>query len=235
MPFDFFGIWLPLIVAALIQASFALGVSMLALLSGHLLSNKKSAKLLGKLSFFYILGSSIATASGVLIAVYFFSFFSFIEESYLWSILSGSATGIGLMVLFFYYRHGRKNGTRLWLPRRAAEYLYKRIRATQYSFETFILGIAAIILELVFIAVPMLIAANLIANLSGLEQVIAIKAYILISILPLLILAFSNLHRRKISEFQKWREKNKKFLQVFAGISLIVLGIYLFIYKTTGV
>lgn len=235
MPPNILNIWLPLVIVALVQASFALGVSMLTLLSGHLLSSKKFKKSLNKLSFFYIFGSFVATTAGILAAIYFLSFFSFAREPFFWSILSGSATGIGLMVLLFYYRLGKKDGTRLWLPRRAAEYLYRRVRITNYSFEAFILGISAIVLELVFIAVPMLIAANLIVSLSGIEQLIAIKIYILISMSSLLILFFRNLRQRKISELQKWREKNKKFLQVFAGISLIILGVYLFIYKAIGV
>jgi cytochrome c biogenesis protein CcdA len=113
--------------------------------------------------------------------------------------------------------------------------LYARTKATRRTFEAFILGIGAIVAELIFIVAPLLIAGNLAAELSGWRQISAIGVYLVIAILPLLILFITNLGRRKISVFQKWREDNKKFLQVAAGALLIVLGFYLLAYKVLGV
>ena len=226
-------IWLPLAVAALIQASFALGVSMLTLLSGHLLSTEKSSTRVHKLSASYIFGFFIAILSSVIGSLYILSYLNFAGGDRFWAILSGVAVGIGATVVLFYYRWD-KSGTELWLPRRAATYLYARTKATRSSFEAFVLGVGAVVAELVFIAVPIVIAANLMLNLSGVVQILSIVAYALITTIPLLVLFFFNVHGRRISTFVKWREKNKKFLQVMAGALLIMLGFYLLTYKALG-
>ncbi|MDR1969736.1 MAG: hypothetical protein LBQ11_00080 [Candidatus Nomurabacteria bacterium] len=230
---ELLNIWLPLIVAGLVQASFGLGVSMLTLLSGHLLSAPESARRLHRLSLAYIVGSLVTITAILLASMYLLAWFSFTSGEQFWAILTGASVGVGSCVLLFYYRHDKK-GTRLWLPRRAAEYLYARTKETRRSFEAFILGIGSIIAELIFIAAPLIIAANLALELTDWAQIIAVKLYLLISISPLIILFISNTGSRKISTFQKWREKNKKFLQVMAGILLIILGFYLLTYKVLG-
>ena len=230
---DIWNIWLPLIVAALVHASFALGVSMLTLLSGRVLSQPKSERRLSILSSAYIFGAFLTILSSVIGATYILSNISFSSSEQFWSVLSGVATGVGLVVLLFYYRWG-KSGTRLWLPRRAAEFLYRRISATKYSFEAFILGVGSVVAELIFIAAPILVAASIIVNLCGTKQILAILIYVVIAILPLIILCISNYRGKQLSAFQKWRENNKKFLQIAAGVLLIMLGIYLFVYKGIG-
>ena len=230
IPEQILQIWLPLVVAALVTASFSLGVSMLTLLSGHLLSAEKSAMRVHRLSASYIFGFAVGILSSVIGSLYILSYINFAGGDEFWSVLSGVAVGVGLAVMLFYYRWNR-GGTQLWLPRRAAEYLYARTRATRHSFEAFILGVGAVVAELIFLAVPIIIAANLALSLSGGAQILAIALFVLIAILPLLILFISNYRGGRISAFVRWREKNKKFLQIVAGALLITLGFYLFIFK----
>jgi cytochrome c biogenesis protein CcdA len=227
---DISQVWLPLVVAALVTASFSLGVSMLTLLSGHLISTEKSSARVNRLSASYIFGFFLAILSSVIGSLYILSHLSFAHSGEFWSILSGVAVGVGLGVMLFYYRWD-KSGTKLWLPRKTAEYLYARTKATRHGFEAFILGVGAVVAELIFIAAPIIIAANLALGLNGGTQIAAIALYVLIALVPLLILFISNRRGGRISTFVKWREKNKKFLQIAAGMLLIILGFYLFIYK----
>jgi cytochrome c biogenesis protein CcdA len=238
-------IWLPLLVAALVQASFSLGVSMLTLLSGHLMSETKSRGRLRKLSLSYITGAIFAT---LLLLLALSLLLTLIR---IWLIKSGSMDGgtswtaiwwviitvvfvVGTAIMLFYYRSG-KAGTRLWLPRRAAEYLDERTRATRRGFEAFMLGIGSVVAELPFVIAPLLVVAYLTSGMSGLWPVITqLAVYTAITILPLLILFISNLGGRKISTFQKWREHNKRFLQFAAGGLLIILGFYLLTYQVLG-
>jgi cytochrome c biogenesis protein CcdA len=118
------------------------------------------------------------------------------------------------------------------LPRHAADYLTARTKATRYGFEAFLLGVGSIIAESFFILAPLVIAANVIARLGEPAAGITFIIYAVLAISPLLILFFANNRRKRIANFQRWREKNKSFLQVMAGLLLIILGIYLFIYKT---
>ncbi|MCL2280474.1 hypothetical protein FWC31_01140 [Candidatus Saccharibacteria bacterium] len=225
--------WLPLVVAALVQASFALGVSMLTLLSGHLLSIEKSSARVHRLSASYIFGFFLAILSSVIGSMYILSHLDFASSDKFWAVLAGMAVGIGATVVLFYYRWD-KRGTELWLPRRAATYLHGRTKATRSGFEAFVLGVGAVVAELVFLAVPIIIAANLLLGLKGLTQILSVIIYTFITIIPLLALFFFNARGRRISLFVKWREKNKKFLQVAAGALLIILGFYLLTYKTLG-
>jgi len=223
-------VWLPLTAAALVTASFSLGVSMLTLLSGHLRGIEQSTTRVQKLSASYISGFFLALLSSVIGSIYILSNLDFAHSGEFWSILSGVAVGVGLAVMLFYYRWD-KNGTKLWLPRRMAEYLYARTKATRHSFEAFLLGVGALFAELIFIAAPIIIAANLALGLQRGQQIAAILIYVLIALMPLLILHIFNASGQRISSFIKWREKNKKFLQIIAGTLLIILGFYLFIYK----
>jgi len=233
IPNEIMQIWLPLIVAGLIQASFGLGVSMLTLLSGHLMSARESTRRLHRLSLAYIVGSLFAIVMMLLAVMYLLSWLSLSFSEQFWAVLTGASVGVGLCVLLFYYRRDKK-GTRLWLPRRAAEYLYARTKATRHSFEALILGVGSIVAELIFIAAPLVIAANLMAELTSWWQIMAIFVYLLIVIAPMLILHISNLGGHKISKIQHWREQNKRFLQVAAGVLLIILGFYLLTYKVIG-
>ncbi|MCL2173872.1 hypothetical protein FWH58_01040 [Candidatus Saccharibacteria bacterium] len=226
-------IWLPLVVAGLAQASFSLGVSMLTLLSGHLLAAPESTRRLHRLSLAYIVGSLLTITTLLLALMYLLDWFSMTSGEQFWAILTGASVGVGLCVILFYYRRDKK-GTRLWLPRPMAEYLYMRIKNTRRAFEAFVLGIGAIVAELIFIAAPLIIAANLLLELTGWAQIIAVKLYLLIAISPLIILFISNFRGRKISKFQSWRERQKRFLQIAAGALLIILGFYLLTYKSLG-
>ena len=227
------GIWLPLVAAALVQASFSLGVSMLTLLSGHLLSQEKSAQRRSRLSLMYIGGALTVTGAGLIALIYLLQAPGWANSSRFWTVLTGASVGVGLAVMLFYYRWD-KQGTRLWLPRRAAEYLYARTKATRRAFEAYVLGGAAVVAELIFVAAPLAIAAGLIAPLPRLEQIAAVVTYVIIVLLPLLALFAANVGGHKISRLQRWRERNKRFLQVAAGVLLIILGGYLLTYKVLG-
>jgi len=242
--YEIMQIWLPLVAAGLVQASFGLGVSMLTLLSGHLMSEQKSRARLHSLSLSYIFGAAFATlvlllALRVLVGIMTDAGWLFVEgrvDTIIWWVIIILALVVGVATLLFYYRRG-KSGTRLWLPRRAAVYLDERTRATTRSFEAFVLGIGSIVALLIFIIASLLIAAGLTCNIGSVyigKTILAVTVYLVIATSPLLMLFFSNLSGRKISRFQKWREKNKKFLQVAAGILLLLLGFYLITYKVMG-
>ena len=231
---EFLNIWLPLIVSALIHASFALGVSVFTLLSGHVMSKKESARRLRELSSAYIFGSFATTVVGMIAIIFIFAQFPFVMSGRFWSVLCGVATGIGLAVILFYYRWGKKKGTQLWLPRKAAGYLADRAKNTTECFEAFILGVASVILESLFVIAPLIIAASVIVNIDTAWQAIVILGYSLVAVMPIVALCICNRRGGKISAFQRWRERNKKFLQISAGSLLIILGLYMFVYRTLG-
>lgn len=216
-------------VAALIHASFQLGVSVLTLLSSHTIGKRRSHAKLLRLVGSFILGAGVMT----MLIVSFVSLLLLTLLSgddvplILWAVACGLLIGLGVAVWAFYYR--REQGTSLWIPRSLARYLSDRTKLTRLSGEAFGLGLSSVIAELLFIAGPIFIAALVLIQLPPTEQLYGILTYTVISLLSLLIVGVLIGGGHRISHIQKWREDNKYFLQFVAGGGLMVLGLYVYV------
>ncbi len=219
-------------LAALIHASFQLGVSMLTLLSGHSLSIKRSELRIFRLTTSFVMGAGTMTLLLLAITVLTFRYLIPVHNPLIWSIVSGLLIGIGFAVLFTYYRAGR--GTMLWIPRGFADFLTRRTKATRRSAESFSLGLTSVISELLFIAAPLVVSAYVIIHLPAAWQLVAILGYVAISLSSLLIVWGLLGYGRKISRIQRWREQNKTFLQYISAISLVTLGAFTYVNEVIG-
>ena len=221
---------LPSILAAMVavfaHASFQLAVSVLTLLSGHSLGRGRSHLRVVHLSFSYILGTFTATVGLVCTVAYFLSSLTTVQTYQGWAVIAGLNAGVGVAVLFFYYRKGK--GTVLWLPRPAAEALTDRAKKTKNGFEAFSLGLATIIAEMPFLIAPVSVVALLAADpMTSLSSFGWMSLYAALVTVPLLFVAILVSGGHRISTIQRWREANKTFLQVTSGGALIVLGFFL--------
>lgn len=215
-------------LAALIHASFQLGVSMLTLLSGHALGSKaRHRKVLNLISSFS-LGAMVMTMLLLCAIAYVaFALYGTFAPPFAWSVACGVMAGIGVAVWIFYYRGS--NGTTLWVPRPLARMLYGRIKATEYAAEAFSLGLTGVLAELLFIVAPLTAAAFCLVQLPHYLQIVSIIIYVLVASSPLLVVAVLVGGGHRISRIQKWREQNKRFLQFAAGSALFVLGFYIYV------
>jgi hypothetical protein len=219
--------------AALIHASFQLSVSMLTLLSGHAIGAKTAHTKLLRLTGGFLLGVALMT-------MLFISFICFVVQHsfgqhvpYLvWAIACGLLLGLGIAVWAFYYR--REKGTSLWLPRGLARYLSDRAKATRQSGEAFGLGLSSVIAEFIFIFAPMLIASLVLTQLEPLWQLLGIAIYVFISLSSLMVVNGLIGSGHRLSQIQKWREDNKRFLQFISGCGLLVLGFYVYVVQVAG-
>jgi hypothetical protein len=217
-----------IIFAALIHASFQLSVSMLTLLSGHAIGSKAAHKKLLRLTNGFFFGVAVMT-------MFLLSFVSLIlQHSFgsdvpmvAWAVGCGLLLGLGVAVWAFYYR--REEGTSLWLPRGMARYLSERTKATKMTAEAFGLGISSVMAELIFIIAPVVISALVLIQLEPVWQLAGIAIYTLISLLSLAIVNGLIGSGHKLSGIQRWREKNKRFLQFAAGSGLLILGFYVYV------
>jgi len=217
-------------LAALIHASFQLSVSVLTLLSGHAIGAKRSQAQVLRLTFGYVSGVGVMTLLALsFIALIFLHVFGNTAPQFVWAIACGLLIGVGLAVWFFYYR--REKGTTLWIPRSFAHYLSDRSKATKHSTEAFSLGMTTVISELLFILAPMIITALVLVQLPGVWQLVGIAIYAVISLLTLFSVWVLIGSGHRLSEIQKWREKNKHFLQFAAGGALTVLGFFVYVCK----
>lgn len=226
-----------IVFAALIHASFQISVSVLTLLSGHSLGRKTAYRRVMGLLNSFITGVFILTATFISALAYYFMMTiqgSVATEQLIAAIVSGVLGGIGIATLIFYYRSG--SGTSLWLPRGLAHYLTKRTKVTKNRSEAFTLGLASVVVELIFIIAPMSAAALAIVTLPTVWwQLAGIFGYTAISLSSLLIIFFLVGGGHRISKLQAWRENNKRFLQFASGGSLIILAAYIFVDRLLGV
>lgn len=213
-----------LVGAAVLHASFQLSASVMTLLSGHTLGHKKSHSALLRLCISYLAGNIFSILLLVLAATYIVSSLFFAVTT-IWTTLSllGLATGAG--VLAFYYRD---RGNRLWLPQGASVYLYERTKRTKRSFEAFSLGVMTGIAEIPFIAAPLLFAGMILRGNPDMSRLGTAVGYALIASLPLLVLFALIGSGKRVSQLERWREKNRKFLQLTSGIGLLALSLYVF-------
>ncbi len=214
-------------LAALIHASFQLGVSMVTLLSSHTTGKKmKPGRSLGLVGAF--LGGTV-TMTALIVTAISFTASSLLRHNVspvIWSALCGILVGVGLAIWIFYYRRG--DGTSLWIPRSFARFLDERIRATTIGAEAFSLGLTGVIAELLFVLAPATAAALSLLALPSRLQLIGVILYTLIASLGMLIVTVLIGSGHKLSAIQRWREQNKRFLQFAAGSGLIILGFYLY-------
>ncbi|MFZ3009516.1 MAG: hypothetical protein WA030_00655 [Candidatus Microsaccharimonas sp.] len=217
-------------LAALIHASFQLSVSVLTLLSGHAIGAKHSQGKVLRLTFGFVSGVGVMTLLTLsFISLIFLHVFGPNTPQLIWAIACGLLIGVGVAVWFFYYR--RDPGTALWIPRSFARHLTNRSKATEYSVEAFSLGLTSVLSELLFIAAPMIMSALVLIQLPGMWQLIGIAIYAIVSLLPLMSVWVLIGSGHKLSEIQKWRESNKRFLQFSAGSALAILGFFVYVCK----
>jgi len=220
-------------LAALIHASFQLSVSVLTLLSGHAISAKHSQARVSRLTASFVGGVGVMTLLALsFISLLFLNLIGTSAPDFIWAIACGLLMGVGLAVWFFYYRRDR--GTTLWIPRSFARHLSERSKATKHSTEAFSLGLTSVLSELLFIAAPMIISALVLVQLPGGWQLVGIGIYSIVSLITLLSVWVLIGSGHRISEIQKWREKNKHFLQFSAGSALIVLGFFVYVSKVVS-
>ena len=223
-------IWMILLVvilAAMVQASFHLSISVLTLLSGHTLSKNKSHLQLTKLSMSLVFGSVFSTILVFSTFAYFAGIFYNIAFSKVaWAVLSGILVASGISTWIFYYRRGEdaQNGTELWVPRSMAKFLNERASKTVHSAEAFSLGAVSVISEILFYFASLAISAILASRVSPAFQFSILAIYVFISNLPIFSIACMISGGHPISEIQAWRNRNKRFMQFSAGLGMIILA-----------
>ena len=220
-------------LAALIHASFQLSVSVLTLLSGHAIGAKRTQAKLMRLTTSFVVGVGMMTILLLsFISLVLLHLYSYNTPQIIWAASCGVLFGIALSIWLFYYR--REKGTTLWIPRRIAEYLNHRTKATKLSAEAFGLGLMSVVGELLFIIAPLFIASLVLTQLPPLWQLAGIGIYGVISLLSLITVWVLIGSGHNLGSIQRWREKNKYFLQFTAGAGLIVLGFFVYVTEILG-
>ena len=201
---------------------------MLTLLSSHTIGRNHSQKRLLLLTHSFVFGSGVMTVLLLCtLAIVFQATTSLISYDLLWTVLCGAMAGLAIAILLFYYR--KEQGTRLWIPQSMARYLATRAKSTRHSAEAFTLGLSSVLGEVLFIIVPLTVAVMVLVQFNPALQLAGIAYYAFLSLSSLLVLHVLISGGHSISRLQRWREKNKNFLQFSAGAALLVLGFYIYV------
>lgn len=215
-------------LAAMVHACFQLSISVLTLLSGHALGAKKSTSRLVKLTTSFLFGAAIMTvlllSDAVLVLL---ALLGSDVPAIVWTATCGLSLGVAVAIWLFYFQ--RTAGTMLWIPRCVARFLDERSKSTKSGAEAFSLGMTSVFGELLFIIAPITVAALVIISLPSIWQLAGIGIYTVISLASLIIVWALIGSGHSLSKIQKWRETNKYFLQFTAGVSLIVLALFIFV------
>ena len=223
---EIYDIWIPAVAAALIMASFSMPVSLLTMLAHNILGHEKHHAKLTRFSFLYFCGALLAMLLLIFFAITVVNIPFFANDHrFIWSLYALLIID-GLFVLMFYYRSDR--GTRLWLPRKSAVNLTRSVERVNGGGSAFLSGGLAVFAELLLTVVPIFIASESLSKLGGDTQYYAGFGFAFLALLPVIALIFANATGKKISKFQRFREKNKMFFQITAGILMLALGLYLF-------
>lgn len=212
--------------AAFVHACFQLSVSVLTLLSSHTIGRRLPNRRLLSLSFWYILGVVAAITLLVLGSGSLLRFIAARDTELAVNLSLVIAPVVALMVVLFYYRRG--SGTRLWLPRPAAEYISTRAKKTKSSVEAFSLGTSTVFAELPFAVAPLLFVGYTVQAFPGDMWLRLAMVYAMFVALPLIFVAFYLSSGHKLSIVQRWRESAKTFLQWTSAGTLLLLAVYLF-------
>lgn len=230
-------IYTPLAIAlfsALIHASFQLSVSVLTLMSGHAIGARRSHAALMRLTGGFVFGAGVMTLLLVsTISLTLQAFFADDVPRLAWAVITGLLFGLGLAVWIFYYRRGE--GTTLWVPRGVARFLSDRSKRTKATAESFSLGLTSVITELLFIFAPIVVASLALITLPPLWQLVGALLYTVVSLLSLLAVSALIGGGHKLSDIQRWRESNKKFLQFSSALGLLILGVYVYVNEIVAV
>ena len=214
-------------LAALIHASFQLGVSIITTLSSYARGRKAPNRTLQRLTGGFLGGVMTMTLLTVSLAGCIASdFYRSVSTPQSWTIITILLVSIGVFVWLLYYRRG--DGTSLWIPRSFSRFLQRRIAQVSLITEAYSLGLASVASELLFVTVPATAAAISLATLPLQWQIAGITLYTIIASLGTLLVTVLIGSGHSLSSIQRWRERNKHFLQFAAGTGLIVLGLYLY-------
>lgn len=221
-----------LLGAVFVHACFQLSVSVLTLLSSHTIGRRVPNKRLLSLNFWYIVG--VGVMIWLLLTALMLAERNLMYHSprLALAVPLSILPLIALLMVLFYYRRGK--GTRLWLPRAAAEYITTRAKKTQSGIEAFSLGMTTAIAELPFVLAPLAIMAFAFHGFATYKWPVIATGYTLAVIAPLVFVAFYISSGHKISSIQRWREDAKQFLNWTSAIALLLLTLYIVVLRLGG-
>lgn len=225
-----FGLIMLLLVLAMVHSAFQLGISVLTLMSTHVLGRGKKAVRIRPMIATYGAVSILLTFCIMLIVI--FGEILLLpprSQATVWLILALITFAVGSIVMLRYHKPGK--GTRLWIAGPIVRYFINRAERARSPLQSAKLASTAIITELPLTLVIFASSALVIIELLPADYYLtAIILYSLVVMLPLSIIATMIASGHKVSTIQRWRESNKYFIQYIAAFGLYGAGLYILVF-----
>ena len=217
-----------LIFSALILAFLQFIPGVFSLFS-HFMSGKFSKVKASDLTIFFILGVETAVTLILLSLFFILSSSSVIISAITSDIFAWIITGIliALCIVFLCCYYRKSSGTELFISRRLAHNYKHRIKTTKTRSDAFVLGLTAILPELVFtLPLYILSTAQIIQfDISSLSRSGLIILLAIITILPLLIIHILSVTHHNLADFIKFRIRHKQFFRFTIALFYLLLAI----------
>lgn len=215
--------------AALTNAGLQLSAGTLLMLYNESLG-KKIKKTTRAVTRGFILGAflfSMLLVSAAVLTILLVNNHPFGENGL--SMASGALLAMSIVAIFLYYRRGKN--TMLWIPDFVAKYFRKRAGKADTGAEGIALGMTAVLAELPFSLMLIIIAANSLLNLPQAFIILAIAGYSLVTVMPLMIMKVLIRNGKTLADIQRWRVRNKTFLKIFTGLCYAALAAFVIAFK----
>ena len=221
-----------IILAAVANSGLQLGAGTLLLLYNESLG-RRVRKTTRQVTRGFITGAfllSLLLVSTVMLIILLINSQPFTLEQL--PVVAGVALAGAVIVFGLYFRSGKN--TMLWIPNWMAKYFKKRAGKADSAAEGMAIGMMAVLGELPFSIILIVIAANSLLNLPQAVIILAIAGYALITVMPLIIMKMLIKSGSSLAEIQRWRVKNKTFFRIFVGICYVAIAVFLIAFKILG-
>lgn len=208
------------VITAIVDAINPCAIGVLILLISTMLITKKRNKMLifGLLYTSAIFVTYFAFGLGL---TYFIASIPLIFSQSI-SIFVGTLVVFGgIFEIKDYFWYGK--GFSLSIPYTFAKKIKEKMKNLSY-FSIILLGIFVAAVELPCTGGPYLAITLLLAENFNFFAFLMLILYNLIFVAPLIIIIFMVMAGVKIKNIQKWKQMNKAYMRLFAGVTLIILG-----------
>ena len=222
------------ILSMLIIASLYLIPGVFALFY-HYASGKYSAKKVGDLSIFFILGAETLPALIFIMInsiIYALSFINLDLRNniFLWTTV-GLLFALGIAFFCFYFRRG--NGTRLFITRKTASNFEKKASLVKTNSDAFVLGLTSGIPELIFTFPLYLIVFIEITRyyIFSISCSFIFILFIFLTITPLFFVYTYFKIGNNLANYLRKRASNKTFFRFFVPILYFILALLIIFFR----
>ncbi|MBI2076625.1 MAG: hypothetical protein HYT72_05260 [Candidatus Aenigmarchaeota archaeon] len=209
------------VFTAVIDSINPCAIGVLILLITTLLANARNKKRMLLIGMVYIAAVYVTYLLAGLGLIYFLSAIPLYVSEYIAIVVGSLIVGAGLIEIKDYFWYGR--GFSLAISPDRAKQIHGYVKKISIPSAIF-LGVFVAAVELPCTGAPYMAIILLLSQNFNLYAFFLLLLYNFIFVLPLIIILFLVYFGTKIQHIKMWKHKNRRYMRLFTGITLILLG-----------